>query len=1152
LAIVAVLCALRGAAAQELLSNPGFEAEERGRPGAPAGWSFESFYNGDVAKMEWTREGREGGRAVRIPAGSGCAGLKSAPFFVKPGQRYRVAAWIKFEPGPGARPFHPERSRFDAFHADASLQTFSPKGAADVTGQRVQTRMFGAMTEPGWRLCERVFTTPPSAAAAVLYLRFTAYNDGFWIDDVSVAPAPPLPSRIEFSQPRRFVPLTPFREDACAEDVDFSDTGATLAQTPNLAPNASFEAPGADGTGAAGWAFSSSAADRTFELDATAGRVLDGKRSARLSGGEEGWSELVSAPVEVNRDDEYVASVCYHFEGEGQPQLRLIGGDGQELLQLDLFRDVAPYPWLREELRLRPGMWRGARAKTARVAVRLYGQGDLWVDGVVLRKGWDRGAVGEKQAPARQGRLVSAVTEIGAVDEARLSWEAQAPEGARLEMFARVGPSDSWNPRTWTQWRAVKNGEAVFLPVRGVAMFMQWKAEMRRDEKTGAAPLLRRVVVERKGEAAPRTDAIAVGRMTQGFIDPRDLQGGWKKFAGWTREQIESAPEFTAFARDRAAGAAGETDRMAQVRALMSQQLVLYNAYLGAGGGVKGMELVSQGTGAGCGAVNGFYAEALKRLGMQARALSLGGLDGSGHSAIEAWSNEHNKWVFTDCFYGGVFLTREGAPLAMEEVFDLWRQDRMDEVTYAPWGAPASLMFRAEGCYTNGQQAPGPMRKRGGGLLGEFAAASLSGEAAGAQSQAPEVSCLRDGFPLERIHPHGPVAGQGVERDSVLFALNQTEITLTALDGGKARVSLAHNMPAFERFEIQHDEREGWRASPAEFTWSLAPGTNVLRARAVNALGQAGPAAEMDLRYDAALAQAIPSPAPQVDKAWRLPLRWRVAVDVWTGLYDRYDAVLSAPAPLETWAGAKVDPGSLRLVEIRGGRAEDAAFRYVGGELAIAAAGRTPLMTSRRFYLYFDEKAGEPAPELPMPEAGPPNWVFNGGFEESAPGPGGAPLKPSWLPFGVPPEDVEVKIIENAPGGKGRRCALVAGRNGQPARFMGPLFRIEADTPVEVSFWARSPSGQGSARVSLAPCGRDKRLLPWNTHKISAQARLDGGAWTKAVAYGLTAPDAPWGRLRIDVEGPGAWLDAITVRRRETPEAGPATLRIGEVERRAE
>jgi hypothetical protein len=332
-----------------------------------------------------------------------------------------------------------------------------------------------------------------------------------------------------------------------------------------------------------------------------------------------------------------------------------------------------------------------------------------------------------------------------------------------------------------------------------------------------------------------------------------------------------------------------------------------------------------------------------------------------------------------------------------------------------------------------------------------------------------------------------------------------------------------------------------------------------LQARCVNAMGATGPAAEVGLRYGPPFAEpAAPAAAAAADR-WRFPHRWRVALDVSAGLYDRDGINAEARVDLDAWAGVKVDRRSLRLVAVKGADAVDAPFLLNDGVLILAVAGRTPLMATRRFYLYFDAAPTSAAtPAIEFPRLDRPNWVPNGGFEASAPGPDGGVAEPDKLPFGTPPKGLSARIVEDVPDAKeraaaeGRRCVVLASQTGKEVSFLGPFFRIQPDTPVEVVFSARAPGKQGLARVYLAPCDEQKNALPWNSNKVTAQAKFENDRWTEGKAYGLTDSRAAWGRLRIDVNAPEVWLDDIIVRRRDTPEAAPATVVVGEPERRAE
>ena len=1142
--IAALLLTCATDAADNLVPNPGFETPSKSRPGRPAHWSFENHYSGVTDKMKLTSSAHAGKGAVVIDKKSRYVGLKSAAFRIEPGKRYRVSTWVRIDTPKNFPAPHPEQSRFKGFHGDFTLKTFSAKGAADVIGQRNTTRLFLRYGPAGWRRYEHVFTTWPDAAYAVLYLRFNCESYAFYVDDVAVELAPPIPMRVEFSKPEDFLAISAEREEGYTQDVTVDAGGVTLARSPNLAPNASFERD-TDGDGVPdGWAFSASEKDRTCGTDATPARVRDGKQSVKLSGGRNGYSELISDPIDVETLDAYTLSACYHFEGTGQPQFRLIGGDGQEHHQRDLFRLVAPYDWLRESLHLLPGHWQGEAGKTVRIALRLYGRGSLWFDGVVLRKGKDRGTVGEEESVARSGHIVSRIVEVGSVESVKLSWE-----GERVEMFARVGPGDVWNPRTWTQWRGVENGGAIFLPVQGIPMSMQWKARLRLGEDAEQVPVLRQVVVERVEHARPAREWVQVGRMRQGFIDPRDLQGGWKKYLGWRPEQLAERPGMLAYARDRAAGAHSEIDQMAQVRGRMLQQLVLYNAYLGAGRGLEGIEMISQGTGTGCGDVNGKYGNVLKRLGMQIRPMAMGALDGSGHSVLDVWSNEHSKWVFSDCFYGSCFITREGVPLSAEELFDLWQQDRMHEVEFTTWGAPYALMFRSEGHYSNGRQAPGPMRKRTCSLLGEFESYNFAGSSLNDHGKAPSLSFRRDGFPVRRINKrYGSPSATPADADSINFKINQTEILLKVTGRAKLAVSLRHNMPSFDHLEVRTDERAGWRNSDAEFSLPLSPGTNWLQARAVNALGAAGPPAEVSLRYGPAFAEAPAVAAqPSTSAQWTLPHRWRVELSVNAGLYERQDWVARCALNFAAWTDQQVNAKSLRMVEVTGAEPVDVPFEVSDGTLAFPLAGKSRILQRRRFCLYFDGNAiAQAQPPGKFERSSFPNWVPNGDFEE-APAAGAALAE---FPLGAPRKAPQIELITDG-AYEGHRCVRMRNTTGKTASFMGPFFKIEPSTPVEVTFSGRAPSTEGAIRVYLAPHDKDRRRLPWNTNKIIAQLKLRDskpGQWRRGTMYGFTSPRAAWGRLRIDVTPPEVYLDDIAIRRRPVPESAPVRVEIGEIE----
>jgi hypothetical protein len=1151
-AVLAIGCATAGrevcaTGTHELLSNPSFEATEPRNPQAPAFWSRENFSGGPVQRIAVAPgEGQNGSNCIRIEPKARLTGLKSEVFAVAAGQRYEVSMWARVLAPRGTKETHPEAGRFDALLGDVTLQTFSAAGARDIVGTRTQTRTWLDRRAREWTRVSTVFTTPPDAAFGVLYLRLNAGLDGFLVDDVSVRPAPEIPVELSFTEPSDFVTLTASREDGRLEDVYVDASGVQLMESSNLAPNPFLGFGSRDESAPSQWQFSASDSYASCR-PATEEESSPFESAAVLSRSSAlGWCEILSAPITLDVNEPYVLSVTYAFEGDGQPQLRLIGGDGQEHHQLDMFRRIAPYGWLMEELRLNPGKWKGETIKTARVAIRLYGSGTLRVSGVVVRAGRAAGTATAPMTTATRGHVVSPTFEIGSVRSVRVSWDvagaADAADSPLVEMFARVGPDAEHDPRTWTDWYPVTNGGEAFIPIRGIRLHMQFRADLHLDPVTGKSPALTAVRVRREASPLPADSVTQVVRLTEGFIDPRDMTGGWKSFPKLIPTDLASDPALAVYAQDRAAGATSELDTIARVREHMMQHLVLYNAYKGGGDGSRGIEIIGQGTGVGCGDVNAIYGTALARLGILSRYVNLGDLNGSGHATVEVWSNELNKWVLSDCFYGSVYIEREGTPLSLAEMFDLWRQDRMDEVTYAPWGAPSTLMFRSESHYTHGSSAPGPMRKRADSLLGEFVR----------YSGGPGVSLQRDGFPTSRAAPLTPVSGTPVARHAVDYKLNQTVITVDLQERDRAAVSLTHNIPGFDRFEVRFEPHGQWSPSPASFEWPLREGHNQVEARSVNWAGVRGPVAEIGLRHWR-LASAETAVAPGTtritrahvqDSAWPEGAIARIPITFSAGLYARKDALAEVELPVEGDAHT-----ALALVEYTARDKTSVPFAVADGRVQFQVSGITPVMWDRHYTLYLRTRSAS-APDT-MPEKGQALWrTPTAGWLDwvSALGAGQPVFATSR-----PSTDVTVEIagaVVAEDGGSVERPYLylrISNRIGRRASLLSEVFPISSDVPVEVRFRGRARASQGGVRLSL-------RMLDGAQREIGSVALASLGKltpeWELAYFYGLTHQNAQFGQLRLDVDGEEVDVADVFVGRRPIPESGPATARAGAVEHR--
>jgi hypothetical protein len=1126
----------------EHLANPGFEAVAPRDAAAPASWSLENFYGAPVQRIAVAAgEGRVGSRCIKIEPKARVAGLKSEVFEVAGGQRYEVSMWAKVLAPRGSLPPHPEAGRFDSLLGDVTLQTFSQAGALDIVGTRTKTRTWLDRRAREWTRVSTVFTVPPDAAFGVLYLRFNAGPDGFLVDDVSVRAAPPIPQVLDFNEREDFVTLTASREDGRLEDVYVSDDGVQLAEAPNFAPNPFLRfASGAD-RAPTNWTFAASEAYASC-LPAAADQAAPFDSAAVLTRSDPvGWCEITSDPVTIDPREPYVVSVNYAFEGDGQPQLRLIGGDGQEHHQIDLFRRAAPYGWLREELRLHPGKWKGEKAKSARIAVRLYGSGTLKISGVVLRAGHDAGTATAPSTRARSGHLVSPSFEIGSVSGATVSWEASAaaPGGdSAIEVFSRVGPEPEHDPRTWTDWHPVMNGGTAFVPVRGTPLHMQFRVDLRADPKTGESPVLRSLRVERQRAPEPSDSFTEIVRLKEGFIDSRELLGGWQKFPPVDPDALALDRALMEYARDRATGTTSELDTIARVREHMMQHLVLFNAYNGGGPGSKGIELTGQGTGVGCGDVNALYGAALARLGILSRYVNLGGLDGSGHATVEVWSNELDKWILSDCFYGSVFIERDGIPLSLAEMFDLWRQDRMDEVVYAPWGAPSTLMFRSESHYTHGSSAPGPMRKRADSLLGEFVR----------YSGGPGVSLERDGFPVARAAPLSTVSGTPLPRHAIDYKLNQTVATIDFKEGDRATISLSHNMPGFDRFEVRFDPAGAWTSSPPTLDWRLREGHNHMQARAVNWAGVRGPAAEIGVRHWRVAALSASTPAVSGAKArsdqtarprdWPADAVAGVPITVRAGLYERTDLLTEMTLPPEADA---YEPN--QLVEHTARGQMTVPFALADGRVQFVVPGKTPIMGERQFILYLRARGGPAASSTGSSALVPwkrsdPGWLDWQGALANGNAVFQAPKGKSDVEFEVLADNAKADTAQGP-----TRTLVIKNPAGKRVALLSEPFPIDPDVPMEVRFKARATAaGASTAKMML-------RVLSDTRAELGYVAAASAGAldaeWKHAFFYGVTPSEAKLGQLRIDIDGEVAEIADVRVGPRAFPESGPATATAG-------
>jgi hypothetical protein len=214
------------------------------------------------------------------------------------------------------------------------------------------------------------------------------------------------------------------------------------------------------------------------------------------------------------------------------------------------------------------------------------------------------------------------------------------------------------------------------------------------------------------------------------------------------------------------------------------------------------------------------------------------------HCVAEIWCNDLRKWVLMDTGNSAdpsfnCHFEQNGVPLSVLELRRLWHEDRAAEVLVVyPFRESVALNE------VDGARQPWASMK----LYRRFGMALRNNH-------------LLTPFPGELTHGHGeyfcdaylwweeepvpvesPEYGLTTNREGDLYwPLNETAIDLRAgTDERALKVRLKSNTPNFSKFMVKRDSGK-WQQQPAEFTWKLKPGRNVLQARSVNSFGVSGP-----------------------------------------------------------------------------------------------------------------------------------------------------------------------------------------------------------------------------------------------------------------------------------------------------------------------
>ncbi len=504
--------------AENLITNGGFESwSERevvlnpGLPGSsgrrenwslPEGWQLHHWEGPDIGRAELEQRagamgrdlelkaaGPHGGKAaldIGFGAPDGGLWFGSDLFPVEPGADYLLTMWLEARDGDG-EPWP------DPYVLKILLRAFADPQRAGLKGISAWQHLIKLDPEVKsfpWRRLEWRLTLPQEAQWVTLQLKpLHSGPDRLVVDDIA------LRKIVMRARGWRFDSAGGFGR-ARRDNVVLRRRGLELAPVADLLGGAGgFEHDG-DGDGLPdGW----TADHGGHEPDQRAtgrSRVRYGGSwglQVRATGGR---VDLTTPPLDLPEPGTYTLSAWVHSPPREGPVPQAVPflavrrlADGRTVERNVVQADGS---WLRQSISfVHPGKGDDEVGRDSRVqlVVGVGGSGVAWFDEVQLERApWASRLARLGAAFADRGTVVSRVVTLGPVDGARVSWRAQVPAGRRLELATRTGFTPYFDPATWTAWSRLpgdsdrSQGVKVDLEVRGVPLYLQWRATFCRDD----------------------------------------------------------------------------------------------------------------------------------------------------------------------------------------------------------------------------------------------------------------------------------------------------------------------------------------------------------------------------------------------------------------------------------------------------------------------------------------------------------------------------------------------------------------------------------------------------------------------------------------------------------------------------------------------
>ena len=479
-----------------------------------------------------------------------------------------------------------------------------------------------------------------------------------------------------------------------------------------------------------------------------------------------------------------------------------------------------------------------------------------------------------------QGNFISPVQDLGRSDESQgllltpvsvqsvsLTANAETPEGTRVELSFRTGPSPVYDAALWSDWQS----DAAPAPREN--RYLQWKAVLFSSDPL-KTPRLASVTVETK--IIPHPAPSWAKTLTVGSFHNEEIRSTSLPF----EYEDPLNPRLVALRQkyklDQViAGAATETEQLVKLRDWVAHQWP-FKVPVANFPPWDADEILTRKCGF-CVQYAIVLMQSAISLGHQARFVfghNPGAFDGGGHEVCEVWSNEHRKWIFLDVNQDWHYADPKTlVPKSMLEVHDLIMKTYYGDQPVSLANPPQKRLPTDDLaiCYGT-SMVPGLPPA-------EFARHYVDGhytvptrwlfinylprnnfltqpypqpKTQGSHWDWSEYWCWEDAQMPKRWLYHNFTA----RRNDLNWSINQVRFDAAITDHPGALVlQMGTFTPYFDTFLVKTDEQSGWQKSSRTLPWQLHPGRNRIEMRVRNQSGVEGPVSFLEVDYPTATAQ---------------------------------------------------------------------------------------------------------------------------------------------------------------------------------------------------------------------------------------------------------------------------------------------------------